>query len=226
MDGIGIANKRGQRTGNDGLIVRGLFLWWRLYCKRKGLCFRPGTLHQRADILRHFVACLGLASSLLLTGQPEAQSAGAPGTGAPENCMGIAADAARLSCYDAALGRVAVGATRPDRPRASQTPPPASGIAPPDAVEKFGDYGQLARDHQAKSEVPKRVTGQITKLSTLPNGLFRFTLDNQQTWQTMQADWAFDFKAGDRVLITRLPLGGYQVSVAGNNRSVSAKRTQ
>jgi hypothetical protein len=177
-------------------------------------------------MLRHFVTCLGLASPLLLTGHAGAQSAGAPETGAPEDCTGIAADAARLSCYDAAFGRVAVGATPPDRPGASQTPPTASGIAPPDAVEKFGDYGQLAHDHQAKSEVPKRVTGQITKLSTLPNGLFRFTLDNQQTWQTMQADWASEFKAGDRVLITRLPLGGYQVSVAGNNRSVSAKRTQ
>ena len=179
--------------------------------------------------MRHFVACLGLASSLLLTGQPEAQPAGAPKTGA--DCTRIAEDAARLSCYDAAhgraaVGRAAVGATPPDRPQASQTPLPASGIAAPDAVDKFGDYGQLARGHQAKSEVPKRVTAQITTLSTLPNGLFRFTLDNQQTWQTMQADWALDFKAGDRVLITRLPLGGYQVSVAGYNRSVSAKRTQ
>ena len=181
--------------------------------------------------MRHFVACLGLASSLLLTGQPEAQPAGASKTGAAEDCTRIAEDAARLSCYDAAhgraaVGRAAVGATPPDRPQASQTPPPASGITAPDAVDKFGDYGQLARDHQAKSEVPKRVTAQITTLSTLPNGLFRFTLDNQQTWQTMQADWALDFKAGDRVLITRLPLGGYQVSVAGDSRSVGAKRTQ
>ena len=183
-------------------------------------------MYQRADILRHFVTCLGLASLLLLTGQPEAQSAGAPKTGAPEDCVRIAADAARLSCYDAAFGRAAVGATPPDRPQASQTPPPASGIAAPEAVEKFGDYGQLARDHQAKSEVPKRVTAQITKLSTLPKGLFRFSLDNQQTWQTMQADWALAFKAGDRVLITRLPLGGYQVSVAGESRSVGAKRTE
>jgi hypothetical protein len=177
--------------------------------------------------LRHFVICLGLASSLLLAGPSEAQSSAAPETRAPEDCARIAADAARLSCYDAASGRAAFGATTPDRPRASQAaPPPASGVAPPDAVEKFGDHGQLARDHQAKSELPKRLTAQITQLSSLPNGLFRLNLDNRQSWQTTQADWALDFKVGDRVLIARLPLGGYQVSVAGNGRSVGAKRTQ
>jgi hypothetical protein len=177
--------------------------------------------------LRHFVTCLGLASSLLLTGPSEAQSSGAPETGAREDCTRIAADAARLSCYDAASGRTAFGATTPDRPRGSQAaPPPASGVAPPDSVEKFGDHGQLARDHQAKSEVPKRLSAQITQLSSLHNGLFRLTLDNQQSWQTTESDWALDFKVGDRVLITRLPLGGYQVSVAGINRSVGAKRTQ
>jgi hypothetical protein len=176
--------------------------------------------------LRHFVACLGLAS-LLLTGRSEAQSAGVLQTGAPEACTRIAADAARLSCYDTAFGRAAFGATVRDRPPASPAaPPPISSVAPPDAVDKFGDYGQLARDHQAKSDVPKRVTGQITQLSALPNGLFRLTLDNQQSWQTTQADWALDFKAGDRVQITRLPLGGYQVSVEGNNRSVDARRTR
>ncbi len=183
--------------------------------------------------MRHFVSCLGLASSLWLTGHAGAHPAGAPEPGAPEACARITSDSARLACYDAAFGRAALGATTPDRPPASQTPPPSDGVpptvsggAPPDAVEKFGDYGQLKRDHQAKTDVPKRVTGQITHLSSLPNGLFRLTLDNQQSWQTTQADWALDFKTGDRVLITRLPLGGYHVSVAGNSRSVSAKRTQ
>jgi hypothetical protein len=192
------------------------------------------TPHTREpDILRHFIAYLGLASSFLLIGRAgTTHAAGAPETGAPQACTRITPDAARLACYDAAFGRRASGATTPDRPPASQAPPSAgvppavSGGAPPDAVEKFGDYGQLKRDHQARSDVPKRLTGQITQVSSLPNGLFRLTLDNLQSWQTTQSDWALNFKAGDRVLITRLPLGSYQVSVEGNNRSVGAKRTQ
>jgi hypothetical protein len=183
--------------------------------------------------LRHFVTGLGLTSSLLLTGHAGAHPSGALETGAPDACRRITADAARLACYDATFGRAAVGSTTPNRPPASQATPPSPGAPlpvprgePPGAVEKFGDYGQLKRDHQAKSDVPKRLTGQITQVSRLPNGLFRLTLDNQQSWQTTQADWALDFKAGDRVLIARLPLGGYQVSVEGNNRSVGAKRTR
>jgi len=167
--------------------------------------------------VRHFATCLGLAASLLL-GHAGAQP-GSPETGAAGACTRIAANAARLACYDAAFGRAASGATTPDRP-------PASRAAPPDAVEKFGDYGQLARDRKAKSDVPKKVSAEITQLTSLPNGLFRLSLDNQQIWQTTQADWALNFKVGDRVLITRLPLGGYQVSVAGSGLSVGAKRTQ
>jgi hypothetical protein len=171
--------------------------------------------------------------SPLLTGYVGAQPADAAPTDAAGACTRIAVDAARLACYDAAFGRVASDATTPEHPLASPAAPasitvphPVSGAASPDALGKFGDYGQLAQDRKAQSEVPKSVTAQITQLSSLPNGLFRLTLDNQQRWQTTQADWALNFKAGDRVLITRLPLGGYQVSVAGNNRSVGAKRTQ
>ncbi len=192
------------------------------------------TLHiGEPDPLRHFAPCVGLAASLLLTGYAGAQLAGAPETGAAAACTRIAVDAARLACYDAAFGRAASGATTPDHPPASRAappsstvPPPVAGAASPAAVGKFGDYGQLPQDRKAQADVPKKMTAQITQLSSLPNGLFRLTLDNQQSWLTTQADWALNFKAGDRVLITRLPLGGYQVSVAGDNRSVGAKRTQ
>jgi hypothetical protein len=203
-------------------------------CIAKGRAYAFAQTPQReSDILRHFVTCLGLAASLLLTGYAWAQPAGAPQTGAAGACTRIVADAARLACYDAAFGRAAAGATTPDRPPGSRpaaasttVPQPVSGAAAPEAVRKFGDYGQLTQDRKARSDVPKSVTAQITQLSSLPNGLFRLTLDNQQSWQTTQADWALSFKAGDRVQISRLPLGGYQVSVAGNSHSVGAKRMQ
>ena len=193
---------------------------------RPAICIAEGrayafaqTPHRASHILRHFVTCLGLAAPLLLTGYARAQPAGAPETGAAGACRRIVADAARLACYDAAFGKAAAGATTPERS-------PGSRAASPESVGKFGDYGQLAQDRKAQSDVPKSVTAQIAQLSSLPNGLFCLTLDNQQSWQTTQVDWALDFKVGDRVLIARLPLGGYQVSVAGNGRSVGAKRTQ
>lgn len=164
------------------------------------------------------VFCWGLFFPLLI-GRVGAQS--------PQACARIVADAARLACYDAAFGRAPSSST--PVPPATAPPvvqPPAAAATPIAAVDKFGDYGQLPRDRLVKSSVPARVAGSITHLSLLPDGLYRLTLDNAQTWQTTQSDWALAFKIGDQVEIRRLPLGGYQLSVSGNNRSVGAKRTR
>jgi hypothetical protein len=49
-------------------------------------------------------------------------------------------------------------------------------------------------------------------------------LDNGQVWSTTQADSSLAFKANDMVTISRLLLGGYEISLAGHNTSVSATR--
>jgi hypothetical protein len=145
------------------------------------------------------------------------------------------ADAARLACYDAAFGRASSGMSTsggPAQPAGKVSAPsaklaaPAAGGTTANAVDKFGDYGQLERDRHANSDLPKRESAQIIRLASLPNGRVRLTLDNQQSWDTTEADWAIVFKVGERVQIDRLPLGGYQVSLVGNNHSVGAKRTR
>lgn len=152
------------------------------------------------DTLHYSTAALGFACMLMVTGNARAQTAGGA-----EACARITADAARLACYDAAFGRAE---------------------AAPVEAEKFGDDGQLRPKPKSKPELPKSLSGQVAQLTPLPNGLYRLTLDNQQVWQTTQSDWALEFKTGDRVTITRMPLGGYQISPAGNNRSVGARRIQ
>jgi hypothetical protein len=170
---------------------------------------------------------LGLLFPLLIA--RVAQPAGVPETNSPQACTRIVADASRLACYDAAFGVTpSARMAPPSAPAAppARVQPPAAAAAPNQDAEKFGDYGQLARDRLVKSSVPDRVSGRITQLSVLPDGMYRLTLDNAQTWQTTQSDWALSFKAGDQVQITKMRFGGYQVSVTGNNRSVGAKRTQ
>jgi len=51
MDGIGIANKPGQRPGNDGLIVQGLFFVVAIELQKGGLMLSSRHLISES---RHF----------------------------------------------------------------------------------------------------------------------------------------------------------------------------
>jgi hypothetical protein len=129
---------------------------------------------------------------------------------AVQACTRLGDDASRLSCYDAALGVA-------KSPTAQQ-----SGVGKTDAEVKFGDNGRLHPD--SKADLPKNLTAQVQQVTSLPAGRYRLTLDNGQIWRTTQADWALAFKANDTVTISRMVLGGYQISLAGHNATVSATR--
>jgi hypothetical protein len=117
-------------------------------------------------------------------------------------CVGIAQNPARLECYDKAFG---VSAPKPEA--------------------QFGDTGQL-QPKLTPENLPKSVIATVRSARPLAQGLYRLTLDNGQVWQTREADWALHFQSSDSVTISRLPLGGYQISMTGSGRSVGAKRIQ
>ena len=132
-------------------------------------------------------------------------------------CTRLSDDAARLSCYDAAMGVTASRAAKP------QSAPPAETVGT-EPQAKFGDDGRLHT--VAKTPVPKSLSAQVREVALLPAGLYRLTLDNGQVWDTTQADSALAFKANDAVTISRGLLGSYKISLAGHNTSVSAARKQ
>jgi hypothetical protein len=125
-------------------------------------------------------------------------------------CTQLSDDVSRLACYDAALGVA-------KSPTAQQ-----SGVDATDTQAKFGDNSQLHPD--PKADLPKNLTVQVRQVTSLPTGLYRLTLDNGQVWRTTQADWALAFKANDTIIISRMVLGGYIISLAGRNESVNATR--
>lgn len=139
---------------------------------------------------------------------------------AAQACARLDDDAARLSCYDAAMGRVkaARGATKPQSAQPPD-PPNAVGSVP---QAKFGDDGRLHTETQPRP--PKNLSAQVREVMPLPAGLYRLTLDNGQVWDTTEADSALAFKANDAVTISRRVLGGYEIFLAGHNISVGATR--
>ncbi len=118
-------------------------------------------------------------------------------------CAAIADPTSRLACYDAAF---------------------PTAIPAPQA--QFGDNYQLQKQRSPKVETPKSLQAAIKSAISLPQGLYQLSLDNGQVWQTREADWTLDFKSDDVITISRLPLGGYQISKPGNGRSVGARRVQ
>jgi hypothetical protein len=118
-------------------------------------------------------------------------------------CTRLGDSAARLSCYDVAMGVSAV-ATQP------QT--------------QFGDDGRLHT--KTDTALPKDLSARVREVTPLSAGLYRLTLDNGQVWDTTQADSAIAFKPEDAVSITRGWLGSYHISLAGHNTSVSVARKQ
>jgi hypothetical protein len=122
---------------------------------------------------------------------------------AARQCAANSNATARLACYDAAFA-----------------------VAPPPPAAQFGDNDHLQKERAPKIEVPKSLDLTVTSAKPLLQGLYRLTFENGQVWETRQAEWSLAFKAGDVVTISRLPLGGYQVSMKGNPHSIPAKRMQ
>jgi hypothetical protein len=129
---------------------------------------------------------------------------------AAQACTRLGDDAARLSCYDAALGAF--------KPPTGQQ----SGAVKMDPLAKFGDDSRLHTD--AKIELPKNLTAQVQQVTPLANGLYRLTLDNGQVWTSTEADSALTFKVNDRVTISRMLLGRFEISLAGHTTGVGARR--
>jgi hypothetical protein len=139
---------------------------------------------------------------------------------AAQACTRLSDEAARLSCYDAAMGRAKAAASDAAKPQPSAPPKAARS----DAQAGFGDDGRLQT--QPKPHVPKTLTAQVQAVVPLAPGLYRLRLDNGQVWDTTQEDSSLTFKANDAVTISRLILGGYQISLSGHTTSVSATRKQ
>jgi hypothetical protein len=168
-------------------------------------------LHLRHSTIWSFRAVRNLLVVTALAGAPFLSAVHAEDLDAARACTHLRDAAARLTCYDAAFGVEKMQDTQP------------VGVEPAHAQARFGDNDQVRS--KTKTDLPKKLTLAVQQVTALPEGHYRLTLDNGQVWQTTQADWTMDFKASDLVIISRMPLGGYQISsTRSGHSSVGAKR--
>tara|TARA_Y100001933_G_scaffold83082_1_gene84532 strand:+ start:2952 stop:3530 length:579 start_codon:yes stop_codon:yes gene_type:complete len=186
---------------------------------------------------------IGISAAALLSA-----AAAWPATGA-EDCTAIESAEARLACYDRQHGRsepaapaqpapAPRAATAPAAPAADMPAPPppapAAGTAnePPAAAPSGqpADPGAFGREHLPEParppEAPEALTVDVTAVGQGMTGRRWFRLDNGQLWEQVTVRRT-GIEAGDRVTLTRSPIGTYHLRRAdGSSRSTQVRRRE
>jgi len=166
------------------------------------------------------LAALALVTPLLAAGETDVQ-----------RCRALAADAARLACYDTLFGRpgspATAAATAPatataaTAARAATSAPPAAATpspAPDAAVAAFGLPQPAAPVDAISSHIPGRFTGWE------PND--RITLANGQVWQIADRSRGAYQLQDPKVSVRKGALGSYFLEIEGQNQSPRVRRVQ
>ena len=158
-------------------------------------------------------------------------------------CVAIPRDADRLACFDAAVAKVspqaratadarAVETARINAAEAAAATAVAKTKADADAVAKaeaFGGEAVAARGKDRfappEGQLQEIETG-VTEVLTNASGLGVFLLENGQLWRQVDTSSRPNVRVGDRVTVTRAPLGGYRLNFARQKRWVLVKRVR
>lgn len=165
-----------------------------------------------------------LAAALLGGASPAVLAAGDP-----HSCVAIADDAARLACYDRALGHSAapkpapVAPIAPTAPAAAAATTAAAAPAAPVKKDPVGEFGLSEQAKQAKdpakaaeaAAAPDSITGRVMSVRWRKYGEFVVTLDNAQVWAQIEPMPSAVVRVGDTVTIKKALFGSYTLVTAG-----------
>ena len=141
-----------------------------------------------------------------------------------EDCRGIAADAARLACYDDAARGLAEATARKDivvldREAVKETRKGLFGFSLPHLPFFGGGTDKHGNDKEQINEIDL-----VIKSVTAMGDKFRLVMDDGSTWETVEPMPFKDPKAGQKIHIERGALGNYFMKPEGG-RAVRGRRT-
>lgn len=158
--------------------------------------------------MRLVAVAIWILSAGLASAQTNPEQSSAPALQAVYACTQNEDDAARLACYDAAVGRLreqqrAGEVVAIDRTQATEMQREGFGFSLPSLatlMPRFGEASDIERlEVQIESVVP---TGA---------GRHRFNLTNGQHWSQVEARSVRNVRPGDTVTIRRAALGSYML---------------
>lgn len=173
-------------------------------------------------------AAIALGLARIASAQDASAPLSPPSMDALEHCAGLAADDARLACYDAAM-RAAGYAPKPaevaeeHRKHFGLPLPKLNALKHQEKQEGQAAAGQGAP--APPEENPDRSTVQIAQVATLqPTGKLLIVTDDGQVWEQIDTTQVNDFpKPGDSMEIHKGTLGSY-LCEANKYQEVRCKR--
>lgn len=133
-------------------------------------------------------------------------------------------DTDRLSCFDDAVDRLLAARANKDirvvdREAVMKAKRSLFGFAETKR-DPFGDDGKPGRAEEAEI---KEVSGAITRINQLANGLWIFSFAEGGTWQTLAPSMMFTPRVGNKITVKAGLLGHYTARI-DKGRSVDVKR--
>jgi TolA-binding protein len=118
-----------------------------------------------------------------------------------EACTSLRRDSERLACYDKAVAIMrAAGET----------------AAPPSAENMFGantEITQSGASHAAvKREELQQISGMVTSLRRMDDGMIQLELDNGQVWRQQDAEVRLMVETGDKITVVRASMGTFRIA--------------
>ncbi len=156
---------------------------------------------------------------LLLCVQPaSAQPTPSPTPEALSNayrCAEVQDNAARLACYDEAVGRLREAETAGqivalDREGVDGLQRDSFGFSLPNFARLIPGIGAGDNDGAAL----ERIEMQVDRIINLPYGRHNFVMSNGQTWAQTEAQATVNIRVGDTVTVRRAAMGSFLLSPA------------
>jgi hypothetical protein len=142
---------------------------------------------------------VALPALLILT---SLAAAGEPVPAQLETCAALHRDAERLACYDKAIALMRAGEA------GAQAAPSAENMfgANSDTLSAKGNLPDVKREEL------RQISGSVTSLRRIDDGMIQVELDNGQVWRQQDADVKLALSIGDKVSIVRAALGTFRLT--------------
>lgn len=147
-------------------------------------------------------------------------------------CADLTDDAARLACYDAAVGNIrsreeAGEVAVVDREQVARTQREAFGFRVPSLSSLIPNFSSGNDGDGGDSGEVDSIQAAVADYDYSPSGMLRVELANGQTWEQIDPERVRIYGRGPfQAEVRRASMGSYQLIIVGRTRAIRVRRVE